>query len=101
MNLNERERELIASSLYILEEQCITGNVRRRTEVELSGVPDPDEVRRLMRKVEAGSENELCPHCEEKTVVHISDADAGDHYVCTDCGETWGLEEFPEEKHRN
>ncbi len=54
MELTDREKLLIQNALFILECQCIGDDINydiKQDLIEGGGVPEVDEIRKLMRKV--------------------------------------------------
>jgi len=51
MDLTEREKDLIAVALSILEGNCVRNELHYECEADLGGLPNPDEVRALLERI--------------------------------------------------
>lgn len=51
--MNLREQKLIKYGLLVLEGLCFANELHHEVESELGGTPDPDEVRKLMEKIDS------------------------------------------------
>lgn len=52
MKLTQREKDLIQTGLYMLESACIVDELDYESAEDLGGIPDSEEVRLLMEKID-------------------------------------------------
>jgi len=52
MNLTQREKDLITTALYLLEIACVSTDLDYELADDLGGIPEQQEVRELMDKLE-------------------------------------------------